>query len=106
MPTNSAVMLIITQLLKIFKAMKRVNESTKNAMRLQSIGWVLGTPAGQIKLNDYLMWNFGEMSQVTEIIKETDKSIVICESYKDKTYTRRFAKTRLVCIIAKTPTES
>ena len=82
---------------------QKVNEGTKNAMRLQSIGLVLGTPAGELKEGDTLMWNFGETSTVSKITKQTDKTIWIEELYetgdKEALYSRRLKKTRLVCIL-------
>lgn len=79
-----------------------VNEGTKNSMRLQQIGIVQGTPAGEIKKGDFLMWNWGAKSQVTKIVKESEKSIWIEETYDSgKTFQRRFSKTRLVCILQK-----
>lgn len=80
-----------------------VNNNTKNAMRLQSIGLVLGTPAGQIKEGDFLMWNFGSVLVVNSIIKETDKMIIISTSAKGENtaYEQRFKKDRLVCILQK-----
>lgn len=49
-----------------------VNEGIKNAMRLQSIGVVLGIPASEIKKGDLLMWNFGSVYTVNSILKETE----------------------------------
>jgi hypothetical protein len=76
-----------------------VNEGTKNSMRLQSVGIVLGTPAGEITEGDFLMWNFGSVYSVNKIIKETPKTILIETSPKgsDKVYEQRLKKTRLVC---------
>jgi hypothetical protein len=76
-----------------------VRETTENAMRLQAIGCVLGTPATQIKIGDSLMWNFGGVEVVKEILKETDKMLTISILYKDKLYERKLAKKRLVCIL-------
>lgn len=76
-----------------------VNENTKNAMRLQSIGMVLGTPAGEIKKGDSLMWNFGSVELVNDILKETEKMIVITILINGKLYERKLLKTRLVCIL-------
>jgi len=76
-----------------------VNESTPNAMRLQSIGNVLGTPAKEIKKGDSLMWNFGGVEVVSDIIKETEKTLVISVLYKGNLYERKLAKKRLVCIL-------
>lgn len=77
-----------------------IKESQPNAMRLQSIGWVQGTPAGQVKTGDVLMWNFGDTSTVGAILKETDKTIVAEDIAKSgKIYTRKLLKTRLVCIL-------
>lgn len=71
---------------------------TKDTLQLQSVGHVLGTPAGEIKAGDVLMWNFGMTSEVTEVVRETPKMIVInvkCSS--GKIYERKMIKTRLVC---------
>jgi|LakMenEpi03Aug12_release.lakeMendotaPanAssembly.Ray.scaffolds.fasta_scaffold116391_3 hypothetical protein len=71
----------------------------KNAMRLQSIGLVLGTPAENIKQGDFLMWNFGSVYVVNEIIKETAKMIIISTSPKGSNdiYQQKLNKSRLVC---------
>ena len=76
-----------------------VKEGTKNSMRLQSVGIVLGTPAGEIKSGDFLMWNFGAVYVVNSVLKETEKMLVISTSPKgsDKVYEQRLKKDRLVC---------
>lgn len=71
-------------------------------MRLQSVGIVLGTPSSEIKKGDFLMWNFGSVYSVNEIIAETAKTITIKTSPKDKPeeiYTQKLFKNRLVCIL-------
>lgn len=76
------------------------------AMRLQSVGWVIGTPAQEIKQGDALMWNFGSIYLVNAITKITDKFIEISTSPIEKpndTYTQSLKKTRFVCIL-KQPT--
>lgn len=80
-----------------------VNETATNAMRLQSIGNVLGTPAGEIKKGDILMWNFGSKSEVLEILNETSKTISIKEKQVGTSYIgeRKMTKSRLVCILKK-----
>ena len=78
-----------------------VNETATNAMRLQSIGNVLGTPESEIKKGDILMWNFGSKGEVLEIINETSKTITIKEKQVGDSYVgeRKMTKTRLVCIL-------
>lgn len=79
-----------------------VHQDHPQAMRLQSIGWVLGTPSAHVKAGDFLMWNFGSVYSVSEIVKETAKTITITTSPKDKPcqiYTQRLFKDRLVCIL-------
>ncbi len=76
-----------------------VNETATNAMRLQSIGNVLGTPAMEIKKGDSLMWNFGAVEVVKDILKETDKMLTISILYNGNLYERKLAKKRLVCIL-------
>lgn len=79
-----------------------VSQSHPNAMRLQSIGIVLGTPSAEIKKGDFLMWNFGSVYSVDEIVSETEKTITIKTSPKGKpgeVYTQKLLKKRLVCIL-------
>ena len=76
-----------------------VNATAENTMRLLSIGNVLGSPAKEIKKGDKLMWNFGAVELVNDILKETAKMIVVSISYKGNLYERKLAKNRLVCIL-------
>ena len=79
-----------------------VSRYNENAMQLQSIGWVLGTKAENVKSGDFLMWNFGSVYVVNDVIKSTDKQIVISTSPKDKqsdVYEQKLLKSRLVCIL-------
>jgi len=65
-------------------------------IHLQGYGKADSILAKDIKVGTILLWNFGETSQVTRIIKETAKSIWIEEDYKSKLYQRQFLKTRLL----------
>ena len=79
-----------------------VNENAPNAMRLQSIGVVQGTPAQQVKAGDFLMWNFGGVYKVNAILRETKAFVIISTSPKDepgKVYEQKLGKSRLVCIL-------
>ena len=78
-----------------------LNQATKNAIRLKSIGLVLGTPAGEIKNGDVLLWNFGLKTRVIEILRETEKTITIKEKTIGASFVgeRKMAKKRLVCIL-------
>lgn len=76
-----------------------VNQNHPQAMRLQNIGVVLGTPASEIKTGSVLMWNFGHKSKVEAIKSETEKTIVIEVDCNGKLYTQRLSKSRLVCIL-------
>ena len=78
-----------------------VNKTATNAMRLQSIGNVLGTPASEIKKGDILMWKFGSKGEVLEIINETPKTKTIKEKQVGASYVgeRKMTKSRLVCIL-------
>ncbi len=80
-----------------------VNQGTKNSIRLQGIGVVLAQPAQEIKAGDCLMWNFGSVYVVNEILSETSKTIVISTSPvgSETVYEQRFNKDRLVCILTK-----
>jgi len=73
-----------------------------NGVRLQSLGTFEGTPAGQLKKGDVLAWNFGETSEIVEIVKQTAKTIWVKELSQSGTINeRRFSKTRLVVIVQK-----
>lgn len=74
-----------------------VKEGTKNSMRLQGIGIVLGVPASEIKEGDFLVWNFGHTSEVTKILKETAKTVTLEVIESGKKYERKLTKTRIVC---------
>lgn len=78
----------------------RVNEGHPQAMRLQGIGLVQGTPAIEVKKGDFLLWNMGYKSEVLEIVSETKAMITIkerCES--GYIADRKMKKNRLVCIL-------
>lgn len=80
--------------------MRYARKSTpdNSTLTLQGVGHVVGTPAGDLAAGDSLMWNFGHISEIIEIVKQTEKTIVIkvrCRSgYEGE---RRLLKKRLVC---------
>ncbi|CAB4144502.1 hypothetical protein UFOVP457_47 [uncultured Caudovirales phage] len=80
-----------------------VNENNPRAMRLIEMGLVLGTPASEIKVGDFLMWNYGYTSQVNSIIRETAKTLTISvtETKSQKIFERKLHKNRLVCLLSK-----
>ena len=81
-----------------------VSINNPRALRIQSIGIVLGTPAAEIKEGDFLMWNFGSVYKINSIISQTEKMLTVSTSPKGKegeVYTQKFLKTRLVCILEK-----
>jgi len=69
---------------------------------LQGIGNVKGTPAGELKVGDTMLWNYGNESKVGKILKETDKTITIEEHWvssfsgKLESGERKLLKTRIV----------
>lgn len=71
------------------------------SIQLQSIGKVAATEAQNIKVGSLLAWNFGEISEIVEIVKETASTIVVKEKSRRSgcIYERRFNKTRLVAIV-------
>ena len=79
-----------------------VNQTNPRAMRLQSIGLVLGTPAGEIKEGDFLMWNWGYTSEILKITKTSEKMIFVKIKCSDGSIIdHKFNKKRLVCILQK-----
>lgn len=65
-----------------------------DATYLQGIAaYVTGTPAGDLKVGDTMIWNGGSCSKVHFIERETPAYVWILE---DNGYTRRMKKTRIV----------
>lgn len=71
-------------------------------INLQGLGKFKAQLAGDIKVNDTLLWNFGEKTEVVEITKQNEKSIWIKELTKSgKFLERRFSKNRAIVILNK-----
>lgn len=68
-------------------------------INLIGVGEVNAQPAENIKEGNTLMWNYGIKAVVKEIVKQTEKSIIIMERYGDKDYRRTLRKSSLVCIL-------
>ena len=70
---------------------------TEGKVRIQSVGWVPGKPAGDLVPGDVLIWNFGGTTKVLGMVKETPKQITWeLESEDGTTHLRKFGKSRLV----------
>lgn len=72
----------------------------KNTIHLQGIGDCPAVPASEIKIGDFLMWNYGGILEVRELVKETPhfrEFSVLCDG---KLYRQKLKKTRLVCRVS------
>jgi len=69
-------------------------------LQLQGIGSVPAKQAGEIKIGDTLIWNYGYKSMVKNVTEtKTKKSIIVTILEDDgNIYERRMTKTRLVGI--------
>lgn len=79
-----------------------VSPQHPNAMLLQSVGWVQGTPAKELKEGSYIMWNFGSIYIVNKIDKITEHFLHIKTSSidgKNPVYSQRLKKDRLICLL-------
>jgi hypothetical protein len=57
----------------------------KKIMRLQSIGQVQGTPAGELKVGDVTRWNFGDLERIVEIdFSPTGKTVYAKIEYMNR----------------------
>lgn len=65
---------------------------------LQSYGWAAAKPAGEFKVGDCMLWNFGYSSEIIAVNKETAKTIEFIELCEGKEYKRTFKKERWVAI--------
>ena len=70
-----------------------------NTMRLQGVGMVEGTEAREIKVGDFLMWNFGGMCEVMSVNHKSAKTVEIVERYEGKDYDRTMRSGRMVHIV-------
>ena len=85
----------------------------KNEMRLQGIGLVEGTEAGNIQVGDILRWNHGGLSKVVSFeLTKTGKTI-ICQvevinsrTGEKEMYERKMRTSRLVNIVASANTNN
>lgn len=85
------------------KSVKYNKTQRANTVYLQGIaGYVYGTPAGDLKPGDTMVWNGGGTSEVDSIVKETKAFVTVKEKYTCelsgdvKFYERRMKKTRIV----------
>ncbi|MBE7473139.1 MAG: hypothetical protein DPW09_36185 [Anaerolineae bacterium] len=87
---------------RIEREMNRKN----SLVHLQRIGKVAGKPAQEFKPGEFMMWNFGGVSRVEGVVKETPTYITFNISWPGKGNSwndrsediRRLKKTRLVAI--------
>lgn len=69
---------------------------------LQGVGWVKGKPAGELKIGDRMMWNYGYVSTVEQIAQSSAQFVGIKERLEDgKLFDRRLKVDRLVAIASK-----
>lgn len=68
-------------------------------IKLQGIGTVNAKQAGELKVGDKTVWNFGAIEVVCGILKETRKTVTLqIRSQSSALHERRLNKTRLVGI--------
>ncbi len=82
----------------------RLKTLKESAIWLQGMGAVKGKPAGELKVGDVTVWNYGYKETVTKIVKQTKATVTVEVSYVSErtgvqdTATRTMKKTRLVAI--------
>lgn len=71
-----------------------------NTTYLQGVaGWVKGTPASELTTGATMVWNYGQLTKVGRIIKETAKTVTledIADNGNGKVYARTMKKDRIV----------
>lgn len=65
-------------------------------IQLQGIGLVKAKEAGEFKIGDVMVWNYGATSVIKGIAKETKAFITYITESKGETYERKLKKSRLV----------
>ena len=78
----------------------------RKLVHLIAVGDMPGTPAGELRAGDCLMWNFGSVYQVTAVREASPKFMEITEraTKGGEEYKRRLRKDRLV--VRLTPTQA
>ncbi len=69
-------------------------ENRMKTIRLQGYGIAEAKEAGCLVVGDKTIWNYGETSVVTQIMKETAKTVTVDLDG----WVKRFNKTRLVAV--------
>lgn len=57
-------------------------------IRLQAVGWVPAVPASELREGDFLMWNFGWVSEIVSIEQASPKFLLITTRTVFDGYTR------------------
>ena len=74
----------------------KVKKDYPNAIKLKGLGYVAGTPARDLKKLNMIVWDRQTTTTITNIVKETEKSIWVEENFSN---VRRLSKNRLVCVV-------
>jgi hypothetical protein len=69
-----------------------------NTTHLQGIGSVKAKPAGEFKIGERMMWNYGGKTEVTGILSETKAFITFELTDEHGVWERRLKKDRMVAI--------
>jgi hypothetical protein len=70
-------------------------------VQIQSVGKCNGKPAGQLKIGDITIWNFGRTATFAGFKKETKAQVVAEFISRDGTkWEKRMGKDRLVAVAA------
>ena len=73
---------------------------TKTSVHLIAIGKTPAIPAGELKVGDTVVWNYGYTNEIIEITQKGSMLVARLQDPKDpnKVYERRFKPTTLVAI--------
>jgi len=74
--------------------------TTPPTVHLQSLGRCCAIPAGDLRPGDTIVWNYGYLTTVEGIVRETAKQVIVrlMSNSTGDFYDRRPGKTRLVAV--------
>jgi len=72
-----------------------------NSVHLQGIGKVTAKPAGELKIGDKTVWNYGFIETIVAIELKGKSVYVTITDNRNEKFTRRFLQTRLVGITSR-----
>ena len=81
--------------------MNKYIDEPENTIHLQGIGVWPAIPSSEVQVGDFLMWNYGGISEIIALISETKCFLEFSTYCNGAIYRRKLKKDRLVCRVSR-----